>query len=500
MEITESYVNVTEEIVDTPAIADVSSPFLVAGAIKAPRGSFDVKYFNLKSEFLKEYTLNGVLEKGHDITLQNALLMLEVSPILVCRACGTVKPERKVAIIKSTTLLSVESDEGADDFLGLEFIMAIVLGSYIGVGEGSVTLGLTEVGGVFNLVLTEEGKTAKKYVFSLDPTAVDANQNPLHYTSVLLGTGISVVEGTESKEGNIEAVTLVFDGTTTADVSSISVADADGIHWESLLNYEDLDVTSYCDFGADCAESLVPIANANHSLVAASLPNLLRNITSGTGIWAAKFTTGRVRAISPFARTFKYGFPVLVAPSVQYLRSIALNIIKGREYDSSMEYPNGVVEFADLLINYNKKQRVDLLKMRIASIIYKEKRGAAYINDNCTSEVLDSPMKEEQNRRLANRFAQELEELINPFKGKLNTPSFRQTIESVVDNYFKKSPYRSLFDDYVALCNNDTLNPPALQRQGKVKIVAGVRFFNTGKYFDILNKLYPVGVDMTTVI
>lgn len=362
-------------------------------------------------------------------------------------------------------------------------------------------------------------------IFSLDETVVDENGNSLYYRNVWkdeypfkidLGEGqpeeVTVsnpyVEndptqpetltfmdyGPESPLTGILATTI--DTTITEDVYD-EVSDPSGIHWGKFENYEDRKIPMFVDFGtADLTTYLKPLANQFDGMYAISVPRNRESYASISTWDGLDLGNSRFHGSTPFAMTTHLGFLAPIAPSTQYVQSICRNAVAGREFETVAGEDTGIVGYSNLTKRYDKKEREKLLGLKINTIVFKEVDGYAMFNDNLTGLVMNNPFKEEFNRRLGVRIAQDIDTLMQPFKFKLNTASSRDTIQSVLANYFDTAPFKDKIWAYEVICNDEN-NPAWLQAQNKLAVTVNVAFYYTSKFIEVLNNIYSVGQAFT---
>ena len=601
----EAYVKITEVLKDAPALASVSTPFLVAGAIKSRYGDFGVNYFESRKKFLEKYTCDGKLSGSCDVSLINAYEVLGSSPILVVRAAATNYKATQIDVVKvvdevSETLFSVRFRDFMKDS---QFKVKYDLhksGSYVGADvldisyeriielfkytEPTITAGGTgyQVGDIVTLsktgaetkikakvigvdsetgaatsikLLTNIGEdeiaafdtstggegtgltvsvssnpipneVVRSYhvVFALDNTVVDDKGNSLFYKNVwsdeypfeiVLGDGqpTEVTVGNPYREndptqpetltymdyGPSEALTGELSSTIDTNVETDiydDVADPSGKHWYNLERYEDRQIPMFADFGvANVGSYLKYLANMFNSMYVMSLPRNLESY-AGASTWNdLDLGNSRFYAATPFALTTNLGFLAAIAPSTQYIATVCTNAVAGNEFEAAAG-KSGVVSYMNLTKKYDKEEREKLLDLKINTITYREIDGYAMFNDDLTGLVQNNPFKEEFNRRLGVRIAQDIDTLMQQFKFKLNTESLRDTVQSVLANYFDTASFRSKIYAYQCICNDDN-NPKSLQAQNKLAVTVNIAFYYTAKYIEVVNNIYSVGQSFT---
>lgn len=599
----EAYVKVTEVLKDAPALASVSSSFLVAGVIKSRYGKFEPEYITSRRDLLDKFTCDGKLSGKCDISLINAYEVLGSSPILVTRAAskayvgaglgmddnvysGEYKEQfgNKVAAFDivfkdfmsdpeyqvSYNIQKSEIYPGAVELLikyeriinlyKYKFASIDVAGTGAEVGdvvelkasEGTSTIKVkvievgsggevtavklvTSVGSenatsfeaesglkitVTSTKMPNEEVKSYNVIFSLDENVVDDKGNSLYYKNVWdedYPFEVSITDGTPvqttvanpyvandpTQEDTITymdygPVTPVT-GTLTSTISGVmdevfdEVSDPSGIHWSKLENYEARKVPMLSDFGTpNIGGQLKQLANIFSAIYCISLPRKSESVNGAKAWDDIDLGNSRRYAITPFAQTTHLGFVAYMAPTTQYIKTICNNALAGREYEAAAGSTNGVVGFSKLTKNFDKSEREALLDLKINTITYRETDGYAMINDDLTGLVQNNPFKEEFNRRLGVTIAQDIDTLMQQFKFQLNTAAMRDTVESVINTYFKTVPFKDKIYAYEVKCNDDN-NPPSLQAQNKLAVTVNISFYYTAKYIEVVNNIYSVG-------
>ena len=357
-------------------------------------------------------------------------------------------------------------------------------------------------------------------VFALDNTVVDDKGNSLFYKNVwsddypfeiVLGEGqpTEVTVGNPYREndptqpetltymdyGPSEVLTGELSSTIDTNVETDiydDVADPSGKHWYNLERYEDRQIPMFADFGvANVGTYLKYLANMFNGMYVMSLPRNLESY-AGASTWNdLDLGNSRFYAATPFALTTNLGFLAAIAPSTQYIATVCNNAVAGNEFEAAAGQ-TGVVSYMNLTKKYDKEEREKLLDLKINTITYREIDGYAMFNDDLTGLVQNNPFKEEFNRRLGVRIAQDIDTLMQQFKFKLNTASLRDTVQSVLANYFDTASFRSKIYAYQCICNDDN-NPPSLQAQNKLAVTVNIAFYYTAKYIEVVNNIYSVG-------
>jgi hypothetical protein len=391
-------------------------------------------------------------------------------------------------------------------------------------GASSPNLTSTDGTGLEISVSAEKlpNEQVKEYnvVFALDDRVADAQGNSLYYKNVWddewpfeisLGTAqpteVTVanpyveVDPTQPETltyldyGPAEELAGTLDSTIVGESSDVydPVADPSGKHWAKFETFESRHIPMFSDFGtANVGTYLKPLANQFNAQYVLSLPRNMESV-AGAETWNdLDLGNSRFYGCTPFAVTTNLGFMALIAPTSQYIATICTNAVAGREFEAVAGKETGVVGYANLTKSFDKEERERLLDLKINTITYREVDGYAMFNDDLTGLVQNNPFKEEFNRRLGVRIAQDVDTLMQQFKFKLNTAALRDTIQGVIANYFDTASFKKKIWAYEVICNDDN-NPPSLQAQNKLAVTVNIAFYYTAKYIEVVNNIYSVG-------
>lgn len=300
--------------------------------------------------------------------------------------------------------------------------------------------------------------------------------------------------------GPFEAQSGVLDSTIETDslADVYDPVDNQSLAWSKLTNYESMDIPIFTDLGTpNIGKSLRSQANVHNAMYLVSLPRLSESVTMAK-VWGdLDLGNSRRYACTPFAVTTHLGFTTYIAPTTQYLKTLVNNRDSGNEFEAVAGANTGVVSFSNLTKNYDKKERKQLLDLKINTITYRESQGYAMFNDDLTGLMKNNPFKEEFNRRIGVAVNQGVSKLMTQFYFQLNTPSLRDTIETTVTSFIKLSSFIDKIADFQVICD-DSINPPSLQAQNKVAIKVNIAFYYSAKYFEVVNTIYSVGQSFTS--
>jgi hypothetical protein len=367
-------------------------------------------------------------------------------------------------------------------------------------------------------------EAVKKYdvLFALDESVVDAQGNSLYYRnvwndewpfSIKVGSAqpeeVTVANPYKALDPTQEDTLTYLDYGPATALSGIlkstitgedpnediydDVADPSGLHWNKFETYESRHIPEFVDFGTpNVGAYLKPLAEQFNAKYDLSLPRNMESVAGAEAWEDDDLGNSRFYGCTPFAMTTHLGFLTAIAPTTQYIATLCQNMMAGREFEAIAGGDTGIVKYDNLTKNYDKDERERLLDLKINTITYREVDGYAMFNDDLTGLVQNNPFKEEFNRRLGVRIAQDVDTLMQQFKFKLNTPSLRDTVQAVIANYFDTSTFKDKIWAYQVLCNDDN-NPASLQAQNKLAVTVNIAFYYTAKYIEVVNNIYSVG-------
>lgn len=206
-----------------------------------------------------------------------------------------------------------------------------------------------------------------------------------------------------------------------------------------------------------------------------------------------------VYACGPFDKNSGLtGWINYIACSTLYYERVMTNKAQGAEFAPVFDEEFGTVQMTNPVINLGKKDREKLLNFGapVNFVMYNQRSDLYYLNNNLTHQSVDDIVSEEQNRRIVNKIKKDLKRLMNQFKGKYNTNSTRENVVSLIDYYFQQNIMNQQFapDAYEVVCD-ETNNPAEIIRANKLAVTVKVRLYNSIKYIEVLNEVFPIGVD-----
>ena len=133
-------------------------------------------------------------------------------------------------------------------------------------------------------------------------------------------------------------------------------------------------------------------------------------------------------------------------------------------------------------------------------LVYNQRTDSYYLNNNETFQPNKDILSEEQNRRMVNKIKKDCNRLMQRFKGRVNTVSTRQDVESLLRHYFETNIQNQLYklDDYEVVCDRADVNTTEMITANQLGVHVSVRLTNSVKYIDVLVKVYQIGTDFNS--
>lgn len=206
-------------------------------------------------------------------------------------------------------------------------------------------------------------------------------------------------------------------------------------------------------------------------------------------------------AIGPFDKNVSLtGWRNYIAASTLYWERVMSNKAQNREFAPVFDQETGVIELTNPVKMLGNEDRETLLNLSkpVNYAIFDQRTNIYYINDNYTYQSEVDIVSEEMNRRMVNKLNKGLHRLMQRFKAKFNTVSTRdnvvQLIKYYIDNVFMTQEFKP--EAYEIVCD-ETNNTAEVIRANQLKVAVRVRLYNSIKYIEVLNEVYPIGVDFT---
>lgn len=225
---------------------------------------------------------------------------------------------------------------------------------------------------------------------------------------------------------------------------------------------------------------------------ASSIQQYFKNIDNNSNVYAC----------GPFDKNSGLtGWINYIACSTLYYERVMTNKSIGAEFAPVFDEEFGTVLFTNPTYELGKIDREKLLNFGspINFAMYNQRANIYYMNNNLTHQNVQDILSEEQNRRLVNKIQKDLIKLLGQFKGKYNTNSTRENVNSLINYYFNSTIMTQQFspDAFEIICDESN-NPPEIIRANKLAVIVRVRLYNSIKYIEVLNEVYPIGVDFNS--
>lgn len=209
-------------------------------------------------------------------------------------------------------------------------------------------------------------------------------------------------------------------------------------------------------------------------------------------------------AMGPFDKNSSLcGFNAWIAASTLYYERVMANKAQQAEFAPVFKQNYGILNYTNPAKLFKKSEREALLSSGrpINWAVYDQRRDVYYLNDNRTYQSKDDIVKEEQNARLVWKISKDLIRILDQFIGKYNTRATRQQVHDVINYYFNWSIMNQRFppEAYEIICDESN-NPAELIRENKMAVEVRIRLYNAIKYIEVINRVFPLGVDFNTSI
>lgn len=211
--------------------------------------------------------------------------------------------------------------------------------------------------------------------------------------------------------------------------------------------------------------------------------------------------SSNVQAMGPYDKNIGLTGWMFYLDSVSlYYSRVMANRAAGKEFAPVFDITNGVLDYTNPAYELGKEDRTALLNMKcpINFVVYNQRASVYYFNDNRTHQSDNNIVSEEQNRRLVNKIKRDCKRILQRFKGRLNTVSTRNDVESTLKYYFRTEIMSQQYkpNDYEIICDESN-NTTEIITANKLAVTVRVRLENAIKFIDVLVDVFPLGVDFT---
>jgi hypothetical protein len=233
------------------------------------------------------------------------------------------------------------------------------------------------------------------------------------------------------------------------------------------------------------------------------IPYNRTNISSINSYFLNVQDHSQVLAMGPFDKnTGLVGWRFYNAASSLYWERVYANKAVYKEFAGVYELSSGVLNYTNPVYTFNQAQREELLNLKcpINFARYDKRNDSWYFNDNRTHQSVETVVTEDQNRRTINKIKQDINRIMQSFKGgdKQNTGKLRADVVSII-KYYISSEWDSQVmkpDAWDIICDERNNSLEWISRNpNKLALTVKVRLLNTVKYIDALVDVFPLGVD-----
>jgi hypothetical protein len=246
-------------------------------------------------------------------------------------------------------------------------------------------------------------------------------------------------------------------------------------------------------------KNYVMIGKNNDWFTPVDIPWDKTNANSIKGYFLNVDDTSNAIGMGPFDKNYGLtGWHFYLACSTLYYTKIMNNKAAMCEFAPVFDITNGILNFTNPVYMLGKQDRVKLLNFRspVNFLIFNQRNNVYYLNDNWTLQPQRNIVSEEQNRRMVNKIKKDCKRLMQRFKGRTNTVTTRQDVETLLKYYMNSEVMSQIYkpNDYQVICNESN-NPVEVITANKLGVTVRVRLENAIKYIDVLVDVFPLGVD-----
>jgi len=246
-------------------------------------------------------------------------------------------------------------------------------------------------------------------------------------------------------------------------------------------------------------KNYVMVGKNNDWFTPVDIPWDKTNANSIKGYFLNVDDTSNAIGMGPFDKNYGLtGWHFYLACSTLYYTKIMVNKGAMSEFAPVFDLTNGILNFTNPVYMLGKQDRVKLLNFRspVNFLIFNQRNNVYYLNDNWTLQPQRNIVSEEQNRRMVNKIKKDCKRLMQRFKGRVNTVTTRQDVETLLKYYMNSEIMSQIYkpNDYQVICNESN-NPVEIITANKLGVTVRVRLENAIKYIDVLVDVFPLGVD-----
>lgn len=366
---------------------------------------------------------------------------------------------------------------------------------------------IPDEGNLFVMRITDADEV-EEYTVSLDQDALDQSGNNCYIENLnSYGMDYSVVVSTEYDYQDfyafkIPAKVIMSFGDSGVSLSASKMTQNKISAIYALDDQEMYDIEYLAPFGEtnlQFIKNFIYVGKRRYWFTPADIPYNKTNVNSIRGYFLNVDDTSNAIGLGPFDKNVGLtGWMFYLAASTLYYTRIMNNRAAGKEWAPVFDLTNGVLDYTNPVCLLGKEDRTSLLNFKcpVNYVKYDQRHECYYFNDNWTHQFERNIMSEEQNRRCNNKIKKDCERLLQSFKGRFNTITTRQDVVSVLEYYFRTNIMNQQYcpDSFQIQCDEKN-NTNEIIWANKLAVAVRVRFHNAIKYIDVLNDVYPIGVD-----
>lgn len=211
-------------------------------------------------------------------------------------------------------------------------------------------------------------------------------------------------------------------------------------------------------------------------------------------------------ALGPFDRNISLlGWTTYIAASTLYWQRVFSNKANSAEFAGVFSFQNGRMNYTNPVKIFGKSDREALLNLGkpVNWAAYNYERNVYFMNDNRTLQGDSTKIiAEECVSRQVLKISRDVDRIMEQFIGEHNTTATQYRVEDAINFYFQWNIMNQRYkpDDFQVICADDTLNNDTVKNSNGLKVIVKVRYNKSIKYIEVVNQVYPIGVDFSTTI
>lgn len=180
------------------------------------------------------------------------------------------------------------------------------------------------------------------------------------------------------------------------------------------------------------------------------------------------------------------GWKFYASPGTLYWESVARNRGLDREFAPVLGQINGIAQYQNPVVEFNKKTRQLLLSKKINTVLWNTQTQAWNMNDNYTKQSEDNIMSDDGNSRLMIRISKAMPILLRQFIGRRISPILWKDMKMAIEFWFNSTiiPMSYSIDAYQVTID-ETNNPVEVQRRNSVVVLVEIRYNRCLKYVTV---------------